>query len=245
VFATPTIHSIVDAATYGRAEISAGSLATIFGSELAKSTAAATTFPLPEELVGTSVTIGGVEAPLLYVSPTQINFQVPWQVCCPGGGVTVTVSAGMKFSKAVAIYVSPHGPAIFFLDFQSEQGAVQIANTNVYAAPAESIPGAAARPALRGEILTAFCIGLGPVTNVPASGEPASSDSLSLVFDLVQVRIGGAIAPVLFAGLAPGFVGVYQVHFQVPINAPVGSAVPLSITVTYLPFSFPVGIAVE
>ena len=243
--AAPRITSIVNAATFGGAGPAAGSLATIFGTELATSTVTAQSSPLPDRLATTSVTVGGVRAPLLFVSQTQINFQVPWEACCPATGVAVTVAVGSAFSNVETIILEDTSPAAFIMNFLTGQGAVLIGNTNTVAAPIGSIPGVPARPALQGEILTLFCIGLGPVTNRPASGAPASSDRPSFVLDPVQVRLGGVIVPSIFAGLAPGFVGLYQVTFQVPFNAPVGAALPLSVTVANLPASFPVRIAVE
>ena len=76
------ITSTVNAASYGAPQlpsIAPGSIATIFGSNLATDTVAATSTPLPNQLGGTTVTVDGVRAPLFYVSPTQINFQVSWR----------------------------------------------------------------------------------------------------------------------------------------------------------------------
>jgi uncharacterized protein (TIGR03437 family) len=244
-FAAPRINSIVNAATFGGVGPAAGSLATIFGTELATSVRTANSIPLPEQLASTRVNVGGVAAPLLYVSPTQINFQVPWQVCCPGGGVAVSVSVAPNLSNVFTLDVSASGPAVFMVDLLTGQGAVLIANTNIYAASVGSVPGAPARPALRGEFLTVYCVGLGPVSNSPPSGTAASSDSPSRVLDPVQVRVGGAVASAILAGLAPNFVGLYQVDFQVPFNAPIGAAIPLTVTVSNLPLSFPVRIAVN
>jgi len=73
----PVISSVVNAASYQATPGTTGSLDTIFGTNLASTTATAQKFPLPSQLGGTSVTVGGVLAPLLYVSPSQINFQMP------------------------------------------------------------------------------------------------------------------------------------------------------------------------
>jgi uncharacterized protein (TIGR03437 family) len=87
------------------------------------------------------------------------------------------------------------------------------------------------RPAKVGEYITVFCTGLGAVANQPATGASASSTSLSATSGAaVTVSIGGVNAPVSFAGLAPGFVGFYQVNAQVPPQAPAGAAVPLTIS---------------
>jgi len=98
------------------------------------------------------------------------------------------------------------------------------------AAAAGSLPGA--RPAQRGEYISIFCTGLGPVANQPASGAAAKGAPLSMTVTTPVVTIGGVPAAVSYAGLAPGFVGLYQVNAQVPANAPSGTAVPVSVSVS-------------
>ena len=110
------------------------------------------------------------------------------------------------------------------------QGAVLIAGTATLAAPSGSIPGTDSRPARQGEYLIIYCIGLGQVTNQPASGFPARPDPLSQTPETPVVTIGGIPATVSFGGLAPGFVGLYQVNVQVPGNVPSGNEVPLVIS---------------
>jgi hypothetical protein len=88
---TPVISALVNAASYEPTLATPGSIVTIFGSNLAMTTAVATSVPLPLQLGGASVTQGGVAAPLFYASPSQINFQVPSN---NGGSFVVTSSAG-------------------------------------------------------------------------------------------------------------------------------------------------------
>ena len=76
-----------------------GSIASIFGTNLAASTKAAQTVPLPRQLGGTAVSVDGIAAPLFYVSPTQINFQIPSPLDTTPGisaapGVVVGTAAG-------------------------------------------------------------------------------------------------------------------------------------------------------
>src|SRR5579863_3635479 len=71
-----TIGAVTDAASFGP-RVAPGSLATIFGSNLAGSAAHAPGFPLPTSLNGTTVFVNGSPVPLAYVSAAQINFQVP------------------------------------------------------------------------------------------------------------------------------------------------------------------------
>ncbi len=109
---------------------------------------------------------------------------------------------------------------------------MQIANTETLVAPVGSVPGLNARPAHRDgkEYITIYCTGLGDVTNRPASGAAALVSPLSWTVSIPSVTIGGQPANVTFWGLAPGFVGLYQVNALVPDNAPVGDAVPLVVT---------------
>jgi uncharacterized protein (TIGR03437 family) len=111
-----------------------------------------------------------------------------------------------------------------------------IANTDTIPEPAGSVPGRTSRPAMRGEYISIFCTGLGDVSNRPATGAPASATNLSLTVAVQQVGFGiigggGVYTTSSFSGLALGFVGLYQVNVMVPLNAPVGDAVSVSVIV--------------
>jgi len=198
------------------APVAPGSIATVFGSGFGSSS------------VGVTVLIGGIAAPLLGVTPTQINFQVPWQL----SGETqaaLTVTSGELTSAPITVPLATEAPGIFLLN-AAGQAAVLVANTASIAAPVGTFPGS--RPADQGEYLSIFCTGLGSVTHPPATGAPASGTTVSVTNgDSVSVSIGGVSAPVTFSGLAPGFLGLYQVNAQVPATAPTGPAVPLTISV--------------
>ena len=75
-------------------------------------------------------------------------------------------------------------------------------------------------------------MGVGPVANQPASGAPPSANPLPNSISPPAVTIGGVPARVSFSGLAPGFVGLYQINAQAPDNAPTGSAVPVVVSVS-------------
>src|ERR1051325_1187802 len=225
---------IVNAASYalpGSFPASAGSIATIFGTGLASFPLAASTLPLPFVLGATSVMVGSKPAPLFYVSPTQINFQMPSQPCCSDLIWPVIVTVGTAQSTDVSLTVPAFGPAIFSVNASgSGQGAVLIANAGVFAAPTGSISGVQSRPAQRGELITIFCTGLGPVTNQPDDGFPALADPISQTLNIPSVIIGTTNVVADFAGLAPGFVGLYQVSVRVPTSAPTGNGVPVRVT---------------
>jgi uncharacterized protein (TIGR03437 family) len=79
-------------------------------------------------------------------------------------------------------------------------------------------------------VVLIYCTGLGAVTNQPPTGSPASNTSLSYTTTTPIVKIGGVSANLLFSGLAPGYVGLYQVNAQVPAGSATGSAVPVVIS---------------
>lgn len=133
--------------------------------------------------------------------------------------------------------LSSAAPGIFAINTANSatQGVIVIANTTTWAAPVGAIPGAVSRPATTGDILTIYCSGLGAVTNTPASGSAAGrGSSLSYVQSRVGVTVGGQSAPFMFAGLSPGFVGLYQVNVLLPTGVTPGNAVPVIITTANL-----------
>ena len=98
---------IVDGAAY-LGTPSGGSIAALFGTGLAASTAKATTLPLPTSLAGTTVTISGRAVPLFAVSPTQINFQFPYEICCTEQ-MPVTVTVNGVPSNTVLVAAGAYG----------------------------------------------------------------------------------------------------------------------------------------
>jgi len=165
------------------------------------------------------------------VSPTQINFQVPEELQGKAQ-VTAAVTVNNMTSVPQTITLASSAPAIFTANNQGTgQGAIQIANTTLFAAPIGSIPGAQSQPASKGEFIAIYCTGLGAVTNQPPTGSPASSNPLSTTIATPTVTIGGIQATVSFSGLTPGTVGLYQVNVQVPEGVPAGDTVPMVLAI--------------
>jgi uncharacterized protein (TIGR03437 family) len=106
---------------------------------------------------------------------------------------------------------------------------VLIAGTSSLAAPLGAAPGA--HPVSRGEFLEIYATGLGEVDHAPPDGFPASENPLSRTVATPSVSIGDIAAPVTFSGLAPNFVGLYQVNVLVPDGTPVGNTVPLRLSI--------------
>ncbi len=227
--AAPSVNGVTNAASFAAEPASPASIFTLFGSNLASGTASASAVPLPTSLLGTTLKLNGVAAPLYYVSPTQINFQVPRELA----GVSqaaLTLEVNGVTGSASTLSLAPVSPGLFGTNQQGGgQGAILIANSSVLAAPAGTT--ASSRPAKRGEYISIFCSGLGAVSNPPADGAPASTTTLSSTSSNPSVSIGGVPAQVSFSGLAPGFVGLYQVNVQVPANAPAGDSVAVVLNI--------------
>jgi uncharacterized protein (TIGR03437 family) len=123
-------------------------------------------------------------------------------------------------------------PGIYTLNMSGNgQGSIYIANSPLLAMPvAEDLP---SRPVHQGEYITIWANGLGPTTDgAPDPGMPAALAPLVTTTDSVRVVIGGVELEPSFSGLAPLFVGTYQVNVKVPEDAAVSSAVPVYIEAT-------------
>jgi uncharacterized protein (TIGR03437 family) len=213
-----------------------GSIVSIFGVDLAAGTEQAAELPLPTTLNGSTLRFNGspngsIAAPQFYQSPTQMNAQIPWELAGQAEATLQAEAAGAT-SAGIAVALTTHRPGLFSLtQTGAGQGAILISGTGLLAAAANAFPGAASRPVRRGEFVEAYATGLGPVTNRPATGGPASATNISHTATAATATIGGEAARVTFAGLAPGFVGLYQVNMEVPQNAPGGAAVAVLVRI--------------
>lgn len=221
----PVALAAVNAAS-GDKGLAPGGIATIYGTNLAGVTQLADSAPpLPFSLAGTSLSIPGSPVALFFVSPLQINFQVPFLQVFGATQTTLTIKQG-QLSNTFGITLVPFAPALFTTNSQGTgQAAALIGSSTSLAAPKGAFPGS--RPVKKGEVLVIFCTGLGNVSNTPDAGFPAQSTPLSRTRTQPTVSVGEEPATVAFSGLSPGFVGLYQVNVQIPPTAPSGSAVPL------------------
>jgi len=141
----------------------------------------------------------------------------------PTAPVTVTVTGNSISSELEPVSVGQNDPGIFSLGApQGGQGAIE----NVAGAVVD-----ANSPAHAGDYILIFATGLGMVTNPPATGAIALADPLSNLIGDRSATIGGVPAPVGFAGLAPGYIGLYQVNVQVPQGVAAGDNVPVVLSV--------------
>jgi uncharacterized protein (TIGR03437 family) len=216
--------------------VAPGSLVSIFGAGLAGDAALAAGPSLPFVLGTTALTLGGVPVPLIHAFPTQVDAQVPWEMAGQTSAPLNIVTDDLS-GNTVSVPLAEYSPGLYTATGTGAgQGAILINGTATLAAPASGQ--FAGQPARRGtDYINIFSTGLGPVTNQPASGAPApaSPNPLAQTLATVTVTIGGVPVTPSFAGLAPGWVGLYQVNVQVPANVPVGDAVPVALSVGGVP----------
>ena len=224
---------VVNAAGFKKVPgIAAGTLVSLFGSQLAPSVEGATSIPLPRDLASTSVKVNGIDAPLIFVSPGQINFQVPFEV--PEGTGLVQVTREGQAGNTVSATVLNRSPGIFRLNI-GEYGVVVNASQgfNFPIPPAMAPPGLNAAPARPGDVLVIYATGLGPVSPQVNTGEAASADPLNRSVDTPFVNFSqspfGLVATPSFAGLTPFFVGLFQINVALPDNLPTNPRTPITL----------------
>ncbi len=207
--AAQEIDAVGNAASY-KTMASPGMLLTIYGSHLANTTDQANSTPLPFVLDGVSVAVNGLAAPILYISPTQINIQVPYEA---GAGPAVL---GVNNNGQIAGFqfeIAPAAPGIF-------------ADGNGFIAGASG-----AKP---GGYATLYLTGAGDINSALPTGYAASTStpaaSLPKPLLPVSVTVAGQPAFLQFIGNTAGTVGVTQVNFLLPSGAATGTQ-PVVVTV--------------
>jgi uncharacterized protein (TIGR03437 family) len=193
--AVPVVTAVVNAASFAIG-MAPGALETVAGVNLTGGQpVSAAGYPWPTDLGGVSVLLNDTPLQLLYVSDTQINFYVPQDAdllnTSSGGTATLTVVTPSGAQAAINVNIAPVQPGIF-------DGAVLHAGTAV---------SAATTPVHAGDFIEIYGTGLGRTSNV--NGLQAAVATPTVFFGATPVRA-------VFAGLAPGFVGLYQVNVQVP-----------------------------
>ena len=194
-----------------------GSYISIFGTDLSDALAVETTPYLPLSLAQVSVSFdaGTLSVPghLHFVSPGQINVQIPWEFQGqPSVKMKVTVYGCCYSSALYTVPLTTYSPGVFAVT------------------DASGAPITAANPAKRGQSIVIYANGLGPVDLAQTSGSPASSSALTSTLATPDVTVGGSAAQLQFSGMTPGLVGLYQVNVQVAAGTPVGTQ-PLNLSI--------------
>jgi uncharacterized protein (TIGR03437 family) len=233
--ATPAINAggVVSAAGVNGG-VSPGGLMTLFGTNLqgnpSSGAASAASEPLPIMLSATQVMVNGASAPLLYVSPGQINCQAPYETPV-GTPVQVTVISNGVSSQPLMVTFSSYAPTVFLYPRTATSNDPVIVHANNTLVTPSS-------PAQAGEVLTIWATGAGPLNNQPMDGAGGPISPLASTVVTPTVTIGGFPGTVLFSGLAPTFVGEWQINVQLPATLPSGTGTPPSLPVV---ITFPGG----
>jgi uncharacterized protein (TIGR03437 family) len=193
---------VVSAASFV-ASVARGGLASIFGSNMGNGD-------------NTTVYVNGIAAPVFFASPGQFNVQVPWETTGMGS-FSMIVNGTPSNVQSVGVYI--YSPDVFMVS--PAQAAITHADGSLVSY---------ASPAAANETVVVYCTGLGPVSGAMVTGAPASSTSLQPTTPQpAAATVGGIPATVSFSGLAPGFIGLYQINVQVPANAAPGSFLNIGI----------------
>jgi uncharacterized protein (TIGR03437 family) len=215
--AQTVIEAVADAASFAP-RVSPGELASIFGSNLADSAQQASGFPLPTSMAGATVYVNNAAVPLLYVSETQINFQVPSSLATGTANMYVTRDGGQ--SAIFTFTVVPNAPGIF-----QDTSNHAIAQNAV-----DNSTNSDTNPVAAGAVLVVYMTGQGALDNPVTDGTGTPDSPLSSATATSTATIGGVSATVQFLGLTPGFTGLAQANILVPSTLATADY-PLVITV--------------
>ena len=219
--APPVMQSIGNAADLTN-HFAPGSLITVFGSNLNPTNIATQEIPLPTAIGQSCLTANGTAIPMLFVSPGQINAQLPLHI---SGRVTMTLYTPGGISDDYYLNVVPTAPGIFLSGTAGPLTGIPLvikASNQQLVTPSN--------PIHAGDDVTIYAAGLGPTSPIVEAGSPAPSAPPALVTIAIDVRLDGAPLAVSYAGMAPGQIGVYQINARAPDHPPAGVEVPLTIT---------------
>jgi len=219
--AKPVIESVANLAD-GTAAVASGGLISVLGRNMSRMTIATNELPLPTTLGEACLMAGDVRVPLFMISPGQINAQMPFEV---QGAMSLVLRTAGGVSDPFQLTVAASAPAVF----QTAEAGPEKGLAALYRA-ANNQPVTLANPIHPRDYLVIYVTGLGRTSPPVASGYPAPADPLAQASILPSVKLGNVALPVLYAGLVPGLVGVYQINVYVPEEVPRGMEIPLVIS---------------
>lgn len=219
--APPHINKVVNAADLSTG-IAPGGLISVFGTQLSPVNLATAEIPLPTALADSCMTVNGLPIPIIFVSPSQVNAQMPFETV---GNVTLILRTPGGTSDNFNLVVLPNAPSVFHSGVAGPNTDIPtiIRNDNGLLVTDSD-------PVHKNDILVIFLTGLGLTSPAVPTGMPAPSDPPAVALTKPTVTIGGVALSVLYYGLAPGEVGVYQINVKVPANVPTGLDLPFTIT---------------
>jgi len=199
----PSIGGLTNGASFKQA-YAPGMILSVFGTNLAPGTQSASSLPLPANMQGVTATINGVTAPLYFVSPGQLNVQIPYETATNGTAILTVNNNGQ--STTANFRPGAAAPGIF-----TDSNGAPVPNTS----------------ASRGQVVTLFITGDGALSPSLATGATPSAStpvsSLPKPTQSVTVTVGGVNANIQFIGVPSGLAGATQINYQVPNTAPAGN----------------------
>jgi uncharacterized protein (TIGR03437 family) len=204
--------SIANAATNLTAGFAPNSIISIYGSNLANGTAAVTssTGILPISLGGVTVYISGKPGSIFYISPKQVNVLIPYNL-----------SAGP--SSVVILRDGTAGPAVPIVLTATAPGLFELGATTILATHADGSLITASSPAVAGEVVIIYAVGLGPTIPEQNDGEVPPRSAVIANFASMNVLLNGAPvvhSAIQYAGITPGCAGLYQINLLLPTPLP-------------------------
>ncbi len=200
-----------------------GTIVALFGEQFTLGAPQQGTLPLTTDLAGTKVFVNDQPAPLFYSSYGQINFQVPYN-SVTGAGVIRVDRPGQR-GNSISVTIAAQAPRILKLGI--DRYGIIVNQDRSF--PIPTTPGIASHPAKAGDVVVIYAIGLGQTSPAVTEGAIAPSSPLASVPSIASVLFGGggfrgdpiAVTP-MFAGLTPGYAGLYQINVTVPPGLPPG-----------------------
>lgn len=204
--------------------VAPGDIAVAYGIQFTTSAPGGpTTLPLATSFNNVQITVNGTPAPLYFTSAGQIDFEVPFGT--PPGTAIVQVIDNNQPGNSVSVTIAERAPKILVFG----GGTPIIVNYSDGSIPSETFTLLKSHAAHPGDTLIIYAIGLGQTDPEATTGAAATNPPLLEIDPPVTVTLGGGFSPTttitpLFTGLAPGFVGLYQINVTLPENVPTGSS---------------------
>jgi uncharacterized protein (TIGR03437 family) len=241
---TPLISSggLVNVATYAQEGVTPGGIVAIYGNEFAAAGTFATnsSLPLATTLGSAQVLFNGTTVPIYFVSPSQINFQVPYSAT-PGSVASVQVVANGKTGNLRSLTIGNAPRLLYFLSFiQGNYGVIVNGTDGSLTLPTGTVvPGFVTHPAKPGDVIVIYGIAFGQTTPAAKEGAAANTGQNGALQTLtnVQATFGGGFlgrattTDASFAGLTPTAAGLYQANVKIPDDTPLGAMVPVTVVV--------------
>jgi uncharacterized protein (TIGR03437 family) len=219
---TTAPQGVLSAASLQSGSIAPGQMLAILGGSLGPVEAVSgPADDLPTTLGGVEVSFDGVPAGIAYASPFQLRVQAPYSLTPGGETTTMRITSDGKVSNPVALTVAGTMPGLYTIN---GVGVGQLAATHQ-----DGTVNSEQNRASKGGVAVLYAVGLGALNPSLSTGQAAPASPLSTTTASAFAYIDGILAPVAFAGAAPGYPGLYQINVRIPENVSSGSkaGVPL------------------